>query len=61
MTWRYVGNRNKNFQYVCLTADTKLDGDIGSILYVMSATPTYYINTDGATNWIEFYQPKLDT
>ena len=59
MTWKYIGNINKEIQYICEDADEKEIGDIGSRLYVWDTGGHYiYINDEG---WVEYLQPAIYT
>ena len=61
VAWVYIGAKNKNIQYLCLSTDTKLAGDKGSRLYETNTT-THYINIDGtATGWVEYKSPVIYT
>ena len=60
MAFKYVHNINKDIHYIALSTDTKLNGDIGSILFTYD-DGKYYINVDGATSWQAFVAPKLAT
>lgn len=60
MAVKYIGNINKNIQYICLSSDTKPTGDAGSRLYTYDDFK-HFINTDGATNWVQYKDPVLTT
>lgn len=54
MAFLYIGNINKEIQYMCGSTDQKQDGDIGSRLYI-SDTGKHEI-FDGE-NWVEYKKP----
>lgn len=59
MAWKYIGNNNKEIQYLCISTDDKAIGDLGSRLYE-SDTGKHYINTNGAADgWVEYKDPAL--
>ena len=61
MAWKQTCSVNKKIQYICVSTDDKLAGDIGSRLYE-SNTSIHYINTDGtATGWVEYKTPEAYT
>lgn len=59
MTFKYIGNINKEIQYICKSTDTKENGDIGSRL-LESDTGKHYI-FDSDSDWVEYFDPKLST
>jgi hypothetical protein len=57
---KYIGNNNKQIQYLALSTDEKPTGDVGSILFVYDSG-TYFINVDGVVDWQPYVAPKLAT
>jgi len=57
MAWKYISS-NSQIRYICLAGDTKLNGNVGDILYTYDDFK-YYINVDGAINWQPYVAPKL--
>jgi hypothetical protein len=56
MAFKYIGNINKDIQYLCLSTDIKEDVDIGARLYI-SDTGVHEIWN--GTAWVEYFSPNV--
>lgn len=60
MAVKYVGQINREIDYICVVADDKpANADIGARLYVTD-TGIHYI-FDTTSTWVEYKNPKLST
>ena len=54
MAFVYIGNINKDIQYMCESGDDKQDGDIGSRLYISDKGEHKIFDGE---NWVEYKEP----
>jgi len=59
MAFKYVGNVNKEIQYICKSTDTKEDVDIGARL--LESDTGKHLIFDSDSTWTEYFDPKLST